>query len=63
LILTGFAGDICVLYTANDAYMRDYDLIIPADCIASESGNGNEAALDHMRTRLKARVIASTSIR
>ena len=63
LILTGFAGDICVLYTANDAYMRDYDLIIPADCIASESGNGNEGALDHMRTRLKARVIASTSIR
>jgi nicotinamidase-related amidase len=63
LVITGFAGDICVLYTANDAYMRDYELIVPADCIASESTGGNEAALEHMRTRLKARVIASSSIR
>jgi nicotinamidase-related amidase len=26
LILTGIAGNLCVLYTANDAYMRDYHL-------------------------------------
>jgi nicotinamidase-related amidase len=24
LVLTGVAGNICVLFTANDAYMRDY---------------------------------------
>jgi nicotinamidase-related amidase len=29
LIITGFAADICVLFTANDAYMRDYEIIIP----------------------------------
>lgn len=63
LILTGFAGDICVLYTANDAYMRDYSLTIPADCIASETQSGNSAALAHMKSRLKANVILSTSIR
>lgn len=62
LILTGFAGDICVLYTANDAYMRDYGLIIPSDCIASESEGGNTAALNHMRERLKARTVLSRSI-
>lgn len=37
LITTGIAGNFCVLFTANDAYMRDYDLIIPADCTASNS--------------------------
>lgn len=29
LIITGFAADICVLFTANDASMRDYELIVP----------------------------------
>ena len=28
LILTGVAGNICVLFTASDAYMRDYRLVI-----------------------------------
>jgi len=37
LLLTGVAGNICVLFTANDAYMRDYHLIIPADCVASQT--------------------------
>jgi nicotinamidase-related amidase len=25
LIISGIAGNFCVLFTANDAYMRDYD--------------------------------------
>jgi nicotinamidase-related amidase len=63
LVLCGFAGDICVLYTANDAYMREYQLIIASDCIASESDAGNKAALKHMRTLLKARVVVSSRLR
>jgi nicotinamidase-related amidase len=35
LILTGIAGNICVLFTANDAHMRGYDIHVPKDCIAS----------------------------
>ena len=35
LILTGVSGNQCVLFTANDAYVRDLELHIPADCIAS----------------------------
>lgn len=62
LVLAGFAGDICVLYTANDAYMRDYNLIIPSDCIASERKPSNDAALVHMKTRLRARVCQSKAI-
>ncbi len=37
LILTGVAGNICVLFTANDAHMRDYDVIVPRDCMASNT--------------------------
>ena len=36
LILTGIAGNICVLFTAHDAYMRDFRLLVPGDCTASE---------------------------
>ncbi|ARI78339.1 isochorismatase family cysteine hydrolase [Halobacillus mangrovi] len=52
LILTGIAGDICVLFTANDAYMREYNLWVPSDCIASESEEGNSSALSIMERSL-----------
>ena len=41
LILAGFAGNICVLFTANDAYMRNFKLIIPKDCIGSNTAEVN----------------------
>ncbi len=54
LILTGMAGDMCVLFTAHDAYMRDFDIVVPADCIASESLFHNEQALALMQRAAKA---------
>ncbi|WP_210367914.1 isochorismatase family cysteine hydrolase [Bacillus sp. REN3] len=54
LVITGVAGNICVLFTANDAYMREYKLIIPEDCIASNSDQDNEYALTMMRNVLTA---------
>jgi nicotinamidase-related amidase len=63
LILTGFAGDICVVYTANDAYMRDYELHVPADCIASESPASNRYACNQMRRVLHADTRPSRSVR
>ncbi|MFL6529154.1 MAG: cysteine hydrolase family protein [Chthoniobacterales bacterium] len=54
LILTGIAGNFCVLFTANDAYMRDYDLLIPEDCCVSNTPRENEEALGLMRKFLKA---------
>ena len=54
LILVGLAGNICVLFTANDAYMRDYKLVIPGDCVASNTVADNEMALTLMQTLLKA---------
>jgi nicotinamidase-related amidase len=54
LILTGIAGNICVLFTASDGYMRDFNLVIPQDCIASESEADNQHALAYMSKVLKA---------
>ena len=54
LIMTGIAGNFCVLFTANDAYMRDYNLVIPSDCIVSNTQKENDDALALMRKFLKA---------
>jgi nicotinamidase-related amidase len=54
LILAGFAGNICVLFTANDAFLRDYHLIVPSDCVASNRPEDNEYALRQMKQVLKA---------
>jgi nicotinamidase-related amidase len=62
LILTGIAGNICVLFTANDGYMRDFKLMIPQDCIASESEADNQHAIAYMAKVLKADTRLSTEI-
>ena len=54
VILTGIAGDNCVLFSANDAYMRDLKLFIPADCVASNTLEENEHALRLMQKVVKA---------
>lgn len=55
LVVGGFAADICVLFTANDAYMRDLRLVIPSDGVASNDSGDCEAALALMRRVLKAK--------
>jgi nicotinamidase-related amidase len=62
LILTGIAGNICVLFTANDAYMRDYHLLIPADCVVSNTLKENNSALELMEKVLKADIRPSTEL-
>jgi nicotinamidase-related amidase len=62
LILAGFAGNLCVLYTANDAYMRDYELIVPRDCVASETKQANAHALAQMKKHLRADIRTSPRV-
>ena len=63
VILTGMAGNICVLFTANEAYMRDYQLIVPRDCVASNTKKENDYALQQMKQILKADIRPSSQIR
>lgn len=62
VILTGIAGDNCVLFSANDAYMREFKLFIPADCVASESEEQNSRALELMARVCKADITASADL-
>jgi nicotinamidase-related amidase len=62
LILTGIAGNICVLFTANDAYMREFKLFVPADCIVSNTAADNEHALRQIHAVLKGELAPSEQI-
>lgn len=62
IIITGIAGNICVLFTANDAYMREYSITIPKDCIASNSDEDNEFALTMMENVLFAEITTEEQI-
>jgi nicotinamidase-related amidase len=63
LILTGIAGNYCVLFTANDAFMRDYKLSVPSDCTVSNTPKENRDALRLMSKYLRADIRPSTKLR
>ena len=54
LIITGIATDICVLFTAADAHMRDYAIWVPEDAVASSSEERGAWALEIMRRSMGA---------
>lgn len=56
LILTGVSSHQCVLFTANDAYVRDLTLAIPRDCISARNGKDTRLALDYFSRVLGADV-------
>jgi nicotinamidase-related amidase len=62
VILTGIAGNICVLFTGNDAYMRELKLFAPADCIVSNTPADNDHALRQIAMVLKGNVAPSTAL-
>lgn len=62
LVITGVAGDICILFSANDAYLRDYLICVPSDCVASNTEELNSYALDRIKTLLKADITPSTEL-
>lgn len=62
VILTGVAADICVLFTAADAHMREYDLWVPGDTVASESEDHRRWALAIMRHSMGAETRSTTEL-
>ena len=63
LVVTGFAADNCVLFTAADAYMREYQLQVPRDCIGAKSPAALRRALTMMEELLDARTTPSSGLR
>src|ERR1041385_5941503 len=62
LILTGIAADVCILFTAHDAHLRDYKIIVPSDCVASNTLPETRLALANMKKAAHAVVCKSTTI-
>src|SRR3954451_23919612 len=54
LILCGLTTDSCVLFTANDAYLRGYEILVPEDCSAAVTRSRHSGALGQMRRTLRA---------
>jgi nicotinamidase-related amidase len=59
LVLAGFTTDQCILFTASDAFLRDYELFVPADCTDSVAPQDAAPALRLMRDRLHAHTESS----
>jgi nicotinamidase-related amidase len=62
VVLAGIATDRCVLFTANDAYLRDYRILVPRDCVLANTPRQNRQALKLMECVLHADIRASSEI-
>ncbi len=62
LVITGVAGDACVTITAMDAFLRDYELHVPADCVASCDPRDNDTVLAYMKRVLHADIGAADEV-
>jgi nicotinamidase-related amidase len=62
LIVAGVASDQCVLYTAADARMRDYEVTVPRDCSATQTAERHQKALHHFEDALGVATTASTEL-
>jgi nicotinamidase-related amidase len=62
LVIAGIAADICVWATAHDAYMRDYHVVMPSDCVAAEREEWTRETLARARRVLHADTRPSADI-
>ena len=62
VVVTGIAGDGCVLSTAADAHMRDFEVTVPSDCCASITKARNAAALRLLKESMRIRTPSSRSL-
>lgn len=62
LVLTGIAGNNCILFTANDAYLREYAIVVPPDGVISIEPQENEVALRLMADVCKARLVPTREV-
>lgn len=63
LIVTGVASDQCVANTVADARMRDFEVVVPADCVATQSADRNRRALKHLEDVLDVRTTPGSRVR
>jgi nicotinamidase-related amidase len=63
LIITGVASDQCILVSAAEAHMRDYEVIVPGDCVAALSAARNARALRTLEEAHRVKTTVSPHVR
>lgn len=59
LVLTGQVTEQCILYSALDAYVRHFEVVVPHDAVAHIHGDLAEAALRMTRLNMRAQTPSS----
>ncbi len=59
LILTGQVTEQCILYTALDAYVRHFPVVVPPDCVAHIDADLGKAALRMMEQNMRAKIVSA----
>ncbi|HEX2213317.1 MAG TPA: isochorismatase family cysteine hydrolase [Mycobacterium sp.] len=59
VVLTGQVTEQCILYTALDAYVRHFPVVIPRDAVAHIDAELGEAALRMMEQNMSAELITA----
>jgi nicotinamidase-related amidase len=54
VVLTGQVTEQCILYSALDAYLRGFDVVVPPDAVAHIHEGLGKAALEMMETNMHA---------
>jgi nicotinamidase-related amidase len=63
LVATGITSHQCVLFTAMDAHVREFELVIPSDCIGAGAAADTRHALYIFSHALKAKISSSRQLR
>ncbi|MGE2690888.1 cysteine hydrolase family protein [Mycolicibacterium pulveris] len=59
VILTGQVTEQCILYTALDAYVRHFPVVVPPDAVAHIDPELSDAALTMMRSNMDAEITSA----
>jgi nicotinamidase-related amidase len=61
VVLAGQVTEQCVLYSALDAYLRGYQVVVPHDAVAHIEDDLAKAALKMMETNMHAEVVEASA--
>jgi nicotinamidase-related amidase len=62
IVLAGQVTEQCILYSALDAYVRHYSIVVARDAVAHIHEDLAEAALTMMQTNMRAHVVRSQAV-
>jgi nicotinamidase-related amidase len=63
VVLVGQVTEQCILYSALDAYIRHFEVVVPPDAVAAIHPDLHEAALKMMEVNMDAELTPSSEVR